>query len=225
MWSMGEIAGLLWRDLDLERGFVTVSRTVEEDDDGTLLEYPPKNGKARTVPLPAAACEELRVSVAAQKEYRLAQALAGKEAGRVVPKKDGAQMAPSTLKSQWWNWVARQKVDPHPPIHGLRDSFGTRVYAPDPEGQGCRAGAHRHSLISSSRGIGGASPQGSARDGVGAGRSWVEDECGTQDHAAIFRVRALARGSRLTLTSVQGAQRVHVHVGRVAQIAGQHTHR
>ena len=37
-------------------------------------------------------------------------------------------MAPSTLKSQRWNWVARQKIDPHLPIHGLRDSFGTWVY-------------------------------------------------------------------------------------------------
>jgi integrase len=39
----------------------------------------------------------------------------------------GSQMAPSTLKSQWWNWVARQRIDPHLPIHGLRDSFGTWV--------------------------------------------------------------------------------------------------
>jgi integrase len=45
-----------------------------------------------------------------------------------VPKKDGAQMTPSTLKSQWWNWVARQKIDPHLPILGLRDSCGTWVY-------------------------------------------------------------------------------------------------
>ena len=37
-------------------------------------------------------------------------------------------MAPSTLKSQWWNWVARQEIDPHLPIYGLRDSFGTWVY-------------------------------------------------------------------------------------------------
>jgi hypothetical protein len=27
-----------------------------------------------------------------------------------------------------WNWVARQRIDPHLPIHGLRDSFGTWVY-------------------------------------------------------------------------------------------------
>ena len=31
-------------------------------------------------------------------------------------------------QSQWWNWVARHKIDPHLPIHGLRDSFGTWVY-------------------------------------------------------------------------------------------------
>ena len=37
-------------------------------------------------------------------------------------------MSPSSLKSMWWNWVARQKIDPHLPIHGLRDSFGTWVY-------------------------------------------------------------------------------------------------
>jgi integrase len=125
---VGEISGLLWSDVNLERGFVTVSRTIEEDDDGTLLEYPPKNGKARVVPLPAAACDELRACLTAQKEYRLAQGPAWNEAGHVVPKKDGTQMAPSTLKSQWWNWVARQKIDPHLPIHGLRDSFGTWVY-------------------------------------------------------------------------------------------------
>ena len=37
-------------------------------------------------------------------------------------------MVPSSLKSHWWNWVARQRIDPHLLIHGLRDSFGTWVY-------------------------------------------------------------------------------------------------
>ena len=46
----------------------------------------------------------------------------------MVPKKDGTQMAPSTLKSHWWNWVAGQTIDPHLQVHALRDSFGTWVY-------------------------------------------------------------------------------------------------
>jgi len=125
---VAEVAGLLWSDLDLERGFVNVCRTIEEDEDGALLQYPPKNGKARVVPLPAVACDELRAALQAQREYKLAQGGKWNEAGHVLPKKDGSPMAPSTLKSQWWNWVARQKIDPHLPIHGLRDSFGTWVY-------------------------------------------------------------------------------------------------
>lgn len=125
---VGEIAGLLWSDVDLDKGFVCVSRTVEEDEDKTLVTYPPKNGKARVVPLPAAACDELRAALQAQREYKLAQGRGWNDAGHVIPKRDGTPMAPSTLKSQWWNWVARQKIDPHLPIHGLRDSFGTWVY-------------------------------------------------------------------------------------------------
>ena len=91
---VGEVAGLLWLDLDLARGFVTVSRTIEEDDDGTLLEYPPKNGKAVTVPLPAAACDELRVWLAAQKEYRLAQARRGTRRGGWSPRRTAPRWRP-----------------------------------------------------------------------------------------------------------------------------------
>ena len=32
------------------------------------------------------------------------------------------------LKSPRWKWVARQRVDLHLPIHGLRDFFGTWIY-------------------------------------------------------------------------------------------------
>ena len=89
---------------------------------------PPSRAPPATHAGESAACADLRALLTAQKEYRLAQGPAWNEAGRVVPKKDGTQMAPSSLKNQWWNWVARQWIDPHLPIHGLRDSFGTCVY-------------------------------------------------------------------------------------------------
>jgi integrase len=125
---VGEVAGLRWSDLDLDQSFVHVQRTIEEDEDKTLIEYPPKNGKARVVPLPPVACDELRSILKAQKEYRLAHGKDWNAAGLVLPKRDGSPMAPSSLKSMWWTWVARQKVQPHLPMHGLRDSFGTWVY-------------------------------------------------------------------------------------------------
>jgi len=46
----------------------------------------------------------------------------------VLLKRDGTPMSPSSLKSMYWTWVARRKVEPHLPMHGLRDSFGTWVY-------------------------------------------------------------------------------------------------
>lgn len=125
---VGEVAGLRWSDLDLEKSFVCVQRTIEEDEDKTLVEYPPKNGKARVVPLPPVACDELRSILKAQKEYRLAHGKEWNAADLVLPKRDGTPMSPSSLKSMWWTWVARQKVQPHLPMHGLRDSFGTWVY-------------------------------------------------------------------------------------------------
>lgn len=38
---LGEVAGLRRSDLDLGKGFVCVFRTIEEDEDKTLVEYPP----------------------------------------------------------------------------------------------------------------------------------------------------------------------------------------
>ena len=118
---VGEIAGLLWSDLDLTRGFVTVCRTIEEDDDGTLLEYPPKNGKARVVPLPAAACDELRVWLAAQKEYRLAQGPAV-ERGRPRGPQEGRQPDGA--------------LDPQEPVVELGGSAEDRPAPADPRPQG-----------------------------------------------------------------------------------------
>jgi hypothetical protein len=49
---VGEIGGLLGSDLALERSFVNVCRTVEEDEDGTLLEYPRKTARPEWCPCP-----------------------------------------------------------------------------------------------------------------------------------------------------------------------------
>ena len=126
----------LWVNLPSEPSFDRDGQPVL-DAKGKQKQKYPKTTKVVEAPRKKAAEHLLETWIAeleshrtieAQKEYRLAQGPAWNEAGRVVPKKDGTQMAPSTLKSQWWNWVARQKIDPHLPIHGLRDSFGTWVY-------------------------------------------------------------------------------------------------
>lgn len=82
------------------------------------------------MPLPVVACEELGTILKVHKEYRLATVRSGNEKDLVLPKRDGSPLSSSSLKNKnmWWTWVARQKVEPHLPMHGLRDSFGTWVY-------------------------------------------------------------------------------------------------
>ncbi|NLE21889.1 MAG: site-specific integrase [Actinobacteria bacterium] len=125
----GEICALRWEDLDLEVGLVKVTKTVEQaEETKRLVEYPPKNGKPRVVPLSSFAVEELRDLQRRQTEYRLAAGPEWNACGYVLPKLDGSQMAPSTLKSIWWRWAKDARLRPHLPLHGLRDSFGTWVY-------------------------------------------------------------------------------------------------
>lgn len=67
--------------------------------------------------------DEERIAPDAQKEYRLAHGERN-EKDLVLPKRDATPMWFSSLKSMWWTCVARQKVEPHLPISGLRDSCG-----------------------------------------------------------------------------------------------------
>ncbi len=55
----GEIAGLRWRDVDLDAGRVTVARNVV-DVGGHLVVGEPKNGKTRTFMLPPFVVDDLR---------------------------------------------------------------------------------------------------------------------------------------------------------------------
>jgi integrase len=146
----GEICALRRADLELDRGYCRVIHTVEETgssagSDRRLVEYPPKGGPG-VVPLPRFACDELRKAFAAQDEMRLARPGWNRE-GWVLPKVDGAQMWPSTLKGQWARWLAghrrrlRKRLEedlgrelhdvellPRLSLHGLRDSYGSDVF-------------------------------------------------------------------------------------------------
>jgi integrase len=146
---VGEICALRLADIDLELGIVHVNHTVEEE--GTkaarrLLEYPPKGGTAEGVPMPGLLRDILRQVKREQDKYRLARRGWNPE-GWIVPKLDGTQMWPSTLKSQWARWFARYRrratnnaagrlgrelkaheLLPHVSLHGLRDSYGTDLF-------------------------------------------------------------------------------------------------
>jgi len=55
----GEIAALRWRHVDLDRAQLSVTETAEQTKAGVRYKAP-KNGKGRTVALPAIVVSELR---------------------------------------------------------------------------------------------------------------------------------------------------------------------
>jgi len=69
----GEVVALRWRNVDLDRGQISVVASAEQTDQG-VREKEPKNGKGRTIVLSATEVEELRTHRRRQAEALLASA-------------------------------------------------------------------------------------------------------------------------------------------------------
>jgi integrase len=68
----GELLGLRWEDVDLDRGFVHVRRSLVRIGGQFVLTEPKTHSSARRVPLPSASIEALRAHKRRQTEERLA---------------------------------------------------------------------------------------------------------------------------------------------------------
>jgi integrase len=68
----GELRALTWADVDLERGIVTVRRTISRGADGSeVIANRTKTNQVRTIAIDAATVERLRWHKARQNERRL----------------------------------------------------------------------------------------------------------------------------------------------------------
>lgn len=65
----GELLALTWKDVDLVKGSMIVSKSLEQTKAGLRLK-PPKNGIARSMPLPAVAVQALAAHQAGQEKMR-----------------------------------------------------------------------------------------------------------------------------------------------------------
>lgn len=120
----GELRALMWRDLDLERGVLTVRRTMTRDADfrhrvGTTT----KTRRVRAVALPEVTVEALRVHRADQLRRRLAAA-AWHDGEVVFDRGDGAPLAQQTLANRHRAVCERAGV-PRIRMHDLRHTFAT----------------------------------------------------------------------------------------------------
>ncbi len=125
----GELLGLRWADLDLDRGALAVRRTMSRGADSRLVVGEPKTASGRRqIALPATAVEHLRRHRVRHLEARLAAGPAFDDRDLVFPNQTGGPLHPNSLARRFKQLIERAGV---PPIrfHDLRHTCATLMLA------------------------------------------------------------------------------------------------
>jgi integrase len=119
----GEVLALRWQDVDLDRGILRVSRSLEQTT-GRLRWKEPKTGRARAITIPQLLVDELRRHRGRQAEHRLQIGPAWENNDLVIAQDDGTPMSPNALTNAFVRLVATAGV-PRIRLHDLRHSAAT----------------------------------------------------------------------------------------------------
>lgn len=106
----GELLGVLWADLDLERGAWHVQRSLSYTTGKHYDLKFTKTGKTRHLWLDALVVDALKRHRAAQRLQRLAVGALWEEWGLVFPRADGRPLHPNTVKRRWKSLCKRAGV-------------------------------------------------------------------------------------------------------------------
>ncbi|RUU87743.1 site-specific integrase [Mesorhizobium sp. M7A.F.Ca.MR.176.00.0.0] len=132
----GEIMGLQWADIDLDKGSLRVERSLEETKaTGLRFKAPKSKSGIRTISLPASVIDALKVHRKRQLEQRIALGLGkpGKDA-LVFCGPEGEAIAPSKVSGQWRDAIDRLRSKPEatcPKVrfHDLRHTHASALIA------------------------------------------------------------------------------------------------
>jgi integrase len=119
----GELLGLRWDDVDLDKGLLHVRQTLAPD--GKSFSRPKTANGRRTLRLTSEAVEALRRHKAAQNEERLRQGSAWKDYGLVFCSTVGTPMNPDHLVKRSFKPLLERAALPQIPFHCLRHTFAT----------------------------------------------------------------------------------------------------
>jgi integrase len=122
----GEVVALRWRNVDLERGQISVVASAEQTDRG-VREKEPKNGKGRTIALSGTEVEELRSHRVRQAQGLLALGVRLADDHHVVAREDGQPLQPRSLTHAFVKFVRRHGFQIR--LHDLRHSHATHMLA------------------------------------------------------------------------------------------------
>lgn len=129
----GEMCGLQWKTIDLERGVLQVVRALEQTRGGLHVVPPKSEAGVRWVPLPQVAVEILRDEKRAQDEHRLEVGSWWNADANVLVRSNGAPMRPNDLSSSWRRFCKRHDL-PVVRLHDLRHSYATELFEQGGEG-------------------------------------------------------------------------------------------
>jgi integrase len=124
-----EACGLRWKDLDLDRGVVTISASLEQTKRGLRLKEPKTRHGRRSVTLSPWLVAELRAHRARQFERRMALGLGRpSDDSPVFALWDGSWRAPHVI-SQKWALLAEHLGFPDVTLHALRHTHVSQLIA------------------------------------------------------------------------------------------------
>lgn len=123
----GEIMGLRWEDVDLERGTVSIRQELLRVNREMVFWRPKTAGSARLVPIPPFVVRELKAHKKRQLEWKLAAGSAWQETGLVNTWEDGSLINPDTVSTQFSKRM-REAGFAGVTFHGLRHTHATLLF-------------------------------------------------------------------------------------------------
>jgi integrase len=122
----GELLGLRWRDIDLERGCLTVNCSVEQTKQSLRFKIPKTERSRRMVALPSFAVDMLRAHKREQTEARLKLGPAYQNDDLIFPREDGSPWPPDSFSTAFAAFIRGSDL-PHVRFHDLRHSHATQL--------------------------------------------------------------------------------------------------
>jgi integrase len=125
----GELCGLQWGDVDLDKATLRVERSLEETKAGLRLKPPKTKRGRRNLTLPPEAVAMLRAHKVQQLEFRLVVGMGKIESESFVfPNIDGGAISPHSV-SRSWRLFLIQKELPRVSFHALRHTHASVLIA------------------------------------------------------------------------------------------------
>ena len=122
----GEVLGLAWREVDLDRGRIRITRSLEWLGGEWRFKEPKTARSRREIAIPSTVVDRLRQHRRSQAERQLAAGPAWQNLGLVCDRGDGGPVLPDSF-TQAFKRLAAQVGVPRARLHDLRHAAATTM--------------------------------------------------------------------------------------------------